>query len=187
MAQPLVRKTASNARLAIVRCSGLQTFALRRCVFIDKLKDIIVAVLEAVQPVAGTGKMCISIWYTRATRVGTGIISLQHINKQSNFVFLLFGLTLLLAQTTPVAFNGLPQIPWLENFAPAVYFNFVTITTPGYGEISPVLSVARFFVITEAIIGVVCMAILVASLTGVRMAARNAAEKKYWQPGGGIC
>ena len=249
-------------------------------------------------PAVGTGNISISIWYTRATRVGTGIISLPHITEQNNFVYLAGGLVLLLfagalmdyfpgdsgprimqgatvaallfgtgsqkknrshfvtslvfvavmllmivagsmidragfsylhllimlcffiwvtwlavrqvlftgsitsndivgaiciymlmgliwaiiylmlAQTTPGAFNGLPQAPWLENFSAAVYFSFVTITTLGYGDISPALPVARFFVVMEAIIGVFYMAILVASLIGVRMSIRDAERNK---------
>jgi hypothetical protein len=98
-------------------------------------------------------------------------------------IYMLLGLIwaviyLLLAQTTPGAFNGLPQASWLDNFSAAVYFSFVTITTLGYGDISPALPVARFFVIMEAIIGVFYMAILVASLIGVRMSARDAARKQ---------
>lgn len=94
-------------------------------------------------------------------------------------IYILLGLIwtvlyLLLAQTIPGAFNGLPQVSWLDNFSAVVYFSFVTITTLGYGDISPALPVARFFVIMEAIIGVFYMAILVASLIGVRMSAREA-------------
>jgi hypothetical protein len=48
---------------------------------------------------------------------------------------------------------------------------------PGYGDISPILPLARFPVVMEAIVGVFNMAILVASLIGVRMSAR-AAEKE---------
>jgi hypothetical protein len=77
----------------------------------------------------------------------------------------------------PGSFNGLPQAPWLENFAAAICFSFVTITMPGYGDISPILPLARFPVVMEAIVGVFNMAILVASLIGVRMSAR-AAEKE---------
>jgi voltage-gated potassium channel Kch len=62
--------------------------------------------------------------------------------------------------------------------ATAVYFSFVTITTLGYGDISPVLPLARFLVYMEAIIGVFYMAILVASLIGVRMSDRDATRKK---------
>ena len=97
-------------------------------------------------------------------------------------IYLLLGLIwamlyLFIAEALPGAFNGLQQLPWLENFDAAIYFSFVTITTLGYGDISPVLPVARFLVFMEAIVGVFYMAILVASLIGVRMSDRNAADR----------
>ena len=88
-------------------------------------------------------------------------------------IYLLMGLIwallyLLIAQATPGAFNGLEQSPWYENFADVSYYSFVTLTTLGYGDISPVAPIARFLVYMEAIIGVFYMAILVASLIGIR-------------------
>jgi voltage-gated potassium channel Kch len=80
-------------------------------------------------------------------------------------------LYLFLAQTIPGAFNGLEQLVWYDNFADAAYYSFVTLTTLGYGDISPVTPVARFLVYMEAIVGVFYMAILVASLVGVRISA----------------
>jgi voltage-gated potassium channel len=85
-------------------------------------------------------------------------------------------LYLLIAEALPGSFNGLPQAPWLENFSAATYFSFVTITTLGYGDISPVLPLARFLVIMEAIVGVFYMAIVVASLIGVRLSGSGAAH-----------
>ena len=78
-------------------------------------------------------------------------------------------LYLLIAAAVPGAFNGLPQAPWLENFFAAIYFSIITITTLGYGDISPALPIARFLVIMEAVVGVFYMAIVVASLIGVRL------------------
>ena len=88
-------------------------------------------------------------------------------------IYLLMGLIwamfyLLIAQAIPGAFNGLEQVVWYENFADAAYFSFVTLTTLGYGDISPVTPIARFLVYMEAIVGVFYMAILVASLIGIR-------------------
>jgi voltage-gated potassium channel Kch len=93
-------------------------------------------------------------------------------------IYILLGLIwallyLFIAETVPDAFNGLPQAGWLENFADATYFSFVTITTLGYGDIWPVLRLARFLVYMEAIVGVFYMAILVASLIGVRLSDRS--------------
>ena len=95
-------------------------------------------------------------------------------------IYILLGLIwailyLFIAEFMPGAFNGLAQAPWLENFATAVYFSFVTITTLGFGDISPALPLARFLVFMEAIVGVFYIAILVASLIGVRMS--DAANK----------
>ena len=125
--------------------------------------------------------LCFLIWMTwLAVRqvLFTGSITRNDI-VGAICIYVLLGLIwailyLLLAQTTPGVFNGLPQAPWLDNFAAAVYFSFVTITTLGYGDISPALPVARFMVIMEAIVGVFYMAILVASLIGVRMSAHDA-------------
>jgi len=88
-------------------------------------------------------------------------------------IYLLMGLVwtlsyLFIAQAMPGAFNGLEQVIWYENFADVAYYSFVTLTTLGYGDISPVIPIARFLVYMEAIVGVFYMAILVASLIGIR-------------------
>jgi uncharacterized membrane protein len=58
---------------------------------------------------------------------------------------------------------------WFLLFPDFVYFSFVTMTTLGFGDISPNLPVARFLVYLEAIVGQFYLAILVASLVGSRM------------------
>jgi len=88
-------------------------------------------------------------------------------------IYLLMGLVwtllyLALAQAMPGAFNGLEQAVWYDNFADVAYYSFVTLTTLGYGDISPVIPIARFLVYMEAIVGVFYMAILVASLIGIK-------------------
>ena len=88
-------------------------------------------------------------------------------------IYLLIGLVwtlsyLFVAQAIPGAFNGLEQAVWYDNFADVAYYSFVTLTTLGYGDISPVIPIARFLVYMEAIVGVFYMAILVASLIGIR-------------------
>ncbi len=89
-------------------------------------------------------------------------------------IYLLIGLVwtlsyLFVAQAIPGAFNGLEQAVWYDNFADVAYYSFVTLTTLGYGDISPVIPIARFLVYMEAIVGVFYMAILVASLIGIRI------------------
>jgi len=91
-------------------------------------------------------------------------------------IYLLMGLIwtllyLFIAQAIPDSFNGLEQAVWYDNFADVAYYSFVTLTTLGYGDISPIVPLARFLVYMEAIVGVFYMAILVASLIGIRTSA----------------
>jgi len=96
-------------------------------------------------------------------------------------IYLLMGLIwammyLFIAQIIPGAFNGLEQVVWYDNFADVAYYSYVTLTTLGYGDITPVVPVARFLVYMEAVVGVFYMAILVASLIGVSI---NESQKKH--------
>lgn len=67
---------------------------------------------------------------------------------------------------------------WYSLFPDFVYFSFVTITTLGFGDISPTLPLARFLVYLEAIVGQFYLAILVASLVGTRMSSITNHENK---------
>ena len=93
-------------------------------------------------------------------------------------IYLLLGLIwtmmyLLIAEAVPDAFIGLQQAPWYDNFSELSYYSFVTLTTLGYGDITPNLPIPRFLAYMEAVVGVLYIAILVASLVGVRMSALN--------------
>jgi hypothetical protein len=55
-----------------------------------------------------------------------------------------------------------------------VYYSFVTLTTLGYGDITPVGSLPRVLSTAEAVIGQLYLAILVAALVGMRLAQRPA-------------
>ena len=65
----------------------------------------------------------------------------------------------------PGAFNGLDGGSD-QSFLQLLYYSFVTLTTLGYGDISPVSPVARALAYLEAVSGVMYVAILVASLVG---------------------
>jgi len=76
----------------------------------------------------------------------------------------------LLQLELPGSFQTMQQNEqWFMLFPDFVYFSFVTMTTLGFGDISPSLPVARFLVYLEAIIGQFYLAILVASLVGSRI------------------
>lgn len=85
-------------------------------------------------------------------------------------VYLLFGLlwavlyaTVELVEPTAFAYaHGAPGDP-LEQF---LYYSFVTLTTLGYGDVTPVHPVARTIAYFEAVIGQLYVAVLVASLVG---------------------
>jgi len=84
-------------------------------------------------------------------------------------LFLLLGLMwaisyLLIMEFSPESFTGMSDKPWGENFSRMAYFSFVTLTTLGYGDISPASPFAQSIVYMEAIAGVFYMAIVVASL-----------------------
>ena len=97
----------------------------------------------------------------------------QNIIIGSMAIFLLLGLIwatlyLVVLEFSATAFNGLPAGDWVDNFPNACYFSYVTLTTLGYGDISPAEPVSRVLVYFEAITGAFYMAIVVASLVGAR-------------------
>lgn len=112
-----------------------------------------------------------AIWLAMKQVLFSGIVDANKI-VGAICIYLLMGLIwtlmyLFLAQAIPDAFNGLEQLVWYDNFADVAYYSYVTLTTLGYGDISPVAPIARFLVYMEAVVGVFYMAILVASLIGV--------------------
>jgi hypothetical protein len=85
-------------------------------------------------------------------------------------VYLLMGLNWAIvfqfvSLSNPGAFTGL-ESGTERSFLEMLYYSFVTLTTLGYGDISPVSPVARALAYLEAVSGVMYVAILVASLVG---------------------
>lgn len=68
----------------------------------------------------------------------------------------------------PDSFRGIAAGPWYDNLPTTTYFSFVTLTTLGYGDISPVRPMAEVLVILEAIFGMFYLAVIVASLVGAK-------------------
>ena len=98
-------------------------------------------------------------------------------------VYLLMGLTwgfmfLILEGFQPGSFlvgqarsSGIGQDP-----PTLVYFSFVTLSTVGYGDITPLTPPARSFAFMEAIIGQIYLAVLVARLVGLHIASSMAGD-----------
>jgi hypothetical protein len=93
-------------------------------------------------------------------------------------VYLLIGLTwgfmfLTLEGVQPGSFQfGQARSTGIEKDpATLVYFSFVTLSTVGYGDITPLSPPARSFAFMEAIIGQIYLAVLVARLVGLYIAS----------------
>ena len=59
-----------------------------------------------------------------------------------------------------------------ELIAEIMYFSFVTITTLGYGDITPISPLAQSLVIIQAFVGQIFVAIVIARLVGLQIAAQ---------------
>jgi hypothetical protein len=102
----------------------------------------------------------------------------RRVTEKNNFAYLAVALVLLLlgiiwtclyamlAEFRQGAFNGPSSGSWYEAFPTLLHFSFVTLTTVGYGDITPVSPLARFLAFMEAIVGQFYIAVLVASPVG---------------------
>jgi voltage-gated potassium channel Kch len=96
-------------------------------------------------------------------------------------MYLLIGLIwasvfLIILHFTPDAFRGMEVRDYADNFSVAVYFSFVTMTSLGYGDISPAEPIAQVATILAAISGAFYMAVVVATLVGARARSHQSNE-----------
>jgi ion channel len=66
------------------------------------------------------------------------------------------------------AMSGSPVVVGAMDLSTSVYFSFVTLATLGYGDIVPLTPTVRGLAVSEAIIGQLYLAVLVARLVGSR-------------------
>ena len=53
-----------------------------------------------------------------------------------------------------------------------LYYSFITLSTVGYGDITPVANAAKMLAAAEAITGVLYVAVLIARLVSIQAAVR---------------
>jgi len=88
-------------------------------------------------------------------------------------VYLLFGLAWSIAYewvelTHPGAFTGAGK-----STSQWIYYSFITLTTMGYGDITPVHPVARSLAAAEALTGQLYIAVMISRLVALELAARQ--------------
>ena len=116
--------------------------------------------------------MLAAAWLVGSQVLLTGEVDLNII-VGSVALYLLIGmiwsiLFTILLEFSPDALNGIDAGMWYDNYPLTTYFSFVTLTTLGYGDISPATPVAQVMVTLEAVMGMFYLAIIVASLIGGR-------------------
>ena len=116
--------------------------------------------------------MLAAAWLVGSQVLLTGEVDLNII-VGSVALYLLIGmiwsiLFTILLEFSPDALNGIDPGMWYDNYPLTTYFSFVTLTTLGYGDISPATPVAQVMVTLEAVIGMFYLAVIVASLIGGR-------------------
>jgi hypothetical protein len=84
----------------------------------------------------------------------------------------------LVYQFIPGAFNGLASLPFEDQLAEMLYFSFVTLTTLGYGDVTPAHPFTRWMAQVEAVFGQLYIAILIASLVGMWIASAASGNVK---------
>ena len=67
---------------------------------------------------------------------------------------------------SPGSFSGISSDLKHHKFSEFLYFSIVTLTTLGYGDVTPISPFARMVALLETIVGVFYIAILVATLVG---------------------
>jgi len=96
-------------------------------------------------------------------------------------LYLLAGITWAIAfhaieMITPGSF-GIPGVEQRATAADLYYFSFVTLTTLGYGDISPATPFARSLAVLEATFGQVFLVALLGRLVSLQLAAQRASTE----------
>jgi len=78
----------------------------------------------------------------------------------------------------PGAFNGVNLTSAKTLYTDLLYYSYVTLSTLGYGDITPMTPIARTLAYIEALFGQFYIAILVASFVGIHISRRDKQRDK---------
>lgn len=81
-------------------------------------------------------------------------------------------LYMILERVSPGSFS-FPEMGFREESMRFEYFSFITITTLGYGDITPLTNQATALAMIEAVVGQIYMVVLVAWLVGMHVSQRS--------------
>jgi len=114
--------------------------------------------------------LTLAAWIVGGAVLFTGSVDFNKV-VGSVALYLLIGLIFsiiytILLEFSPTAIKGLEAASWYDNMPSTTYFSFVTLTTLGFGDMSPATHIAEVIVIMEAVTGMFYIAIIVASLIG---------------------
>jgi len=163
---------AARAMLPADATPALQTGAL--LVLMAALAVLVaMLVVDAVALLAETGKL----FRAFATRMARRIVPIFSFIVVFVFVVVVFAtLYAVLDRFSGVANFTVGGEARVLNFAEAMYFSFVTLSTIGYGDITPLTHVARVIVVGEVIFGVVLMLFAFAEIAAYDPDAQERAD-----------
>lgn len=177
--QRLVQSATIVTLLVAVWGVDSKDFLLRKT-YVFPIAILVFSIFSALLDDSGFDQLylllLLSFFISSALRTGKQVLFTGEIDNNKILgaicLYLLIGLIWAVLFTLiqlgfPDAFNNtIDSKLWFSLFPEFIYFSFVTLTTLGFGDISPHLPLARFLVYLEAIIGQFYLAILVASLVG---------------------
>jgi hypothetical protein len=85
------------------------------------------------------------------------------------------GIFTMMALETPTAFDP-PEFVRFGGETALYYYSFVTLTTLGFGDITPISDLAQILTTLEAIMGLVVIAVLVGRVVGLLVSQQSGAE-----------
>lgn len=184
--QRLVQSATIVTLLVAVWGVDSKDFVLRKT-FIFPVAILVFSIFGALLDNSGFDQLylllLLSFFISTALRTGKQVLFTGDIDNNKILgaicLYLLMGLIwavfyTLIQLTFSGGFNSINNSSeWFVLFPDFIYFSFVTLTTLGFGDISPNLPLSRFLVYLEAIVGQFYLAILVASLVGSHMANKK--------------